>query len=95
MAGRSLWQSARQTLGRPKSFPDITHEPAPITKGMRSPAAERHIAGLLGARRGGFDAVYLVAAYNAPFIRALEESSSGRRTSAANSFRAMRVWPRC
>jgi LacI family transcriptional regulator len=62
-----------------KSFPDIGHETASITKGMRSPAAERHIAGLLEARTGGFDAVYLVAAYNAPFIRALEESSSGRR----------------
>jgi ABC-type sugar transport system substrate-binding protein len=61
-----------------KSFPDITHETAFITKGMRSPAAERHIAGLLGTGRG-FDAAYLVAAYNAPFIRALEETSSGRR----------------
>jgi ABC-type sugar transport system substrate-binding protein len=36
-------------------------------------------AGLLEASKGGFDAVYLIAAYNAPFIRALEETSSGRR----------------
>ena len=62
-----------------KHFPDITHETAHITKGMRSPEAERHIAGLMAARRGGFDAVYLVAAYNTQFIRALEEKSIGRR----------------
>ncbi|MBE3040658.1 MAG: substrate-binding domain-containing protein [Chloroflexi bacterium] len=46
---------------------------------MRSPAAERHIASLLGEREGSFDAVYLVVAYNAPFIRALEQLKSGRR----------------
>jgi len=62
-----------------KHFPGITHEMACITKGMRSPAAERHIAGLMAARTGGFDAVYLVAAYNTQFIRALDEKSIGRR----------------
>jgi LacI family transcriptional regulator len=60
-------------------FPDITCDTASITKGMRSPAAERQIAGLLEARRGGVDAVYLIAAYNAQFIRALEETPNGRR----------------
>jgi len=60
-------------------FPGITHDTATITKGMRSPAAVRQIAGLLGARRGGFDAVYLIAAYNTQFIRALEQSPNGRR----------------
>jgi LacI family transcriptional regulator len=62
-----------------KHFPGIRHEAAYITKGMRSPAAERHIAGLLNERKGGFDAVYLIAAYNAQFIRAMEQSSIGRR----------------
>jgi LacI family transcriptional regulator len=62
-----------------KHFPGIAHESAIITKGMRSPDAERHIAGLMAARRGEFDAVYLVAAYNAPFIRALEQHEDGQR----------------
>jgi LacI family transcriptional regulator len=62
-----------------KHFPEVAHDTAFITKGMRSPAAERHIAGLLGEREGNFDAVYLIVAYNAPFIRALEQLKSGRR----------------
>src|SRR5271157_5102426 len=57
-----------------KHFPAIAHDTASITKGMRSPTAERHIAGLMKERRGDFDAVYLIPAYNAPFIRALEQS---------------------
>ncbi len=61
------------------SFPGVTHETVDITKGMRSPAAERQIAELLAARRGGFDAVYMIPAYNAQFIRALEKAPDGRR----------------
>jgi LacI family transcriptional regulator len=62
-----------------KHFPAITHDTASITKGMRSPAAERHIAGLMNARKGDFDAVYLIAAYNTQFIRALEQAKIGRK----------------
>jgi len=62
-----------------KRFPQVTHETAYITKGMRSPAAERHIQEILAARAGEFDAVYLIAAYNVPFIRALERSETSRR----------------
>jgi LacI family transcriptional regulator len=62
-----------------KRFPEVTHETAHITKGMRSPAVERHIQEILAARAGEFDAVYLIAAYNVPFIRALEPSETGRR----------------
>ncbi len=62
-----------------KRFPQVQVESAAITKGMRSPAAERHIADLLAERAGEADAVYLVAAYNAPFIRALEQSDQDRR----------------
>jgi LacI family transcriptional regulator len=62
-----------------KHFPGIVHETAFITTGMRSPDAERHIAGLLASREGEFDAVYLISAYNAPFIRALEQQERGCR----------------
>ena len=62
-----------------KSFPHVAHETAHITKGMRSPAAEQHIEGLLGARTAEFDAIYLIAAYNTQFIRALEKQPDGRR----------------
>ena len=59
-------------------FPEVALETAFITKGMGSPAAERHIGELL-ASRDEFDAVYLIPAYNAPFIRALEQNEDGRR----------------
>lgn len=59
-------------------FPDVAHETAFVTKGMGSPAAERHISELLGSR-SRFDAVYLIAAYNAPFIRALEHRALPQR----------------
>jgi LacI family transcriptional regulator len=62
-----------------KHFPAIAHDTASITKGMRSPAAERHIAGLMNSRKGDFDAVYLIPAYNTQFIRALEQSPIGRK----------------
>ena len=62
-----------------KSFPRIRHDTAFITKGMSSPAAARHIAELLADRDGDFDAVYLIAAYNVPFIRALEQGEGTRR----------------
>ncbi len=62
-----------------RRFPQVQLETAEITKGMRSPAAERHIAEILARRGREADAVYLIPAYNAPFIRALEESDNGRR----------------
>ncbi len=62
-----------------KHFPELASETAFITKGMRSPDAEHQIAGLMTSRDGGFDAVYLIPAYNAPFIRALEENKDGQR----------------
>ena len=65
-----------------KHFPGITHDTATITKGMRSPAAERHIAGLMRERKGGFDAVYLIPAYNAPVHpgpRAVTDRAQGCR----------------
>jgi len=46
---------------------------------MSSPAAARHIAELLAERDGAFDAIYLIPAYNAPFIKALEHVSRPRR----------------
>ena len=58
-----------------RSFPSIEMETATITRGMRSPDAERHIADLLSAA-GEVDAVYLIPAYNAPFIRALEQQDA-------------------
>jgi LacI family transcriptional regulator len=60
-------------------FPDVSHDTTYITKGMSSPAAARHIADLLAERNGDFDAIYLIAAYNVPFIRALEQSAAARR----------------
>ncbi len=62
-----------------RRFPQIGHDAASITKGMRSPGAERHIAGLLADRATGWNAVYLIPAYNAPFIRAVERRPNGRR----------------
>jgi LacI family transcriptional regulator len=62
-----------------KRFPEISHDAAYITKGMSSPEAARHIAGLLAGAKGAFNAVYLVAAYNAPFIKALEQSAGASR----------------
>jgi len=62
-----------------KRFPQVSHEVAYITKGMSSPEAARHIAGLLAQVTESFDAIYLIVAYNAPFIRALEQSPEARR----------------
>jgi LacI family transcriptional regulator len=62
-----------------KRFPQVSNEVAHITKGINSREAEQDIAGLLAERKGNFDAVYLIAAYNAPFIRALEQSAGARR----------------
>ena len=64
-----------------KQFPALIHDTAHITKGMRSPDAEGHIANLLKAREGTFDAVYLIPAYNTQFIRALERRSGARRVA--------------
>ncbi|MGA2612084.1 MAG: substrate-binding domain-containing protein [Spirochaetia bacterium] len=62
-----------------RHFPQCAHDTAFITKGMSSPAAARHIADLLAEREGNFDAIYLIAAYNGPFIKALEQSAYSRR----------------
>jgi LacI family transcriptional regulator len=62
-----------------KHFPQLAYDAAYITKAMSSPVAAGHIADLLAEREGRFDAVYLIAAYNAPFIRALEQLAYSRR----------------
>ncbi len=62
-----------------RSFPNVSYETATIRKGMRSPGAEGHIESLLGGRAADFDAIYLVAAYNSQFIRALERRPNPRR----------------
>jgi LacI family transcriptional regulator, galactose operon repressor len=74
---RLRYEGFRDVIDR--RFPQVVHDTAYITKGMRSPDAERHIAGLLAAQAGSFDAVYLIPAYNAPFIRALERRADPRR----------------
>ena len=62
-----------------RSFGNVEHETAYITKGIRSPGAERHIRALLGTRAADFDAIYLISAYNTQFIRALEDQPASRR----------------
>ena len=62
-----------------KRFPEVSHEAAFITKGINSREAEQEISGLLAEKNEEFDAVYLIAAYNAPFIRALEQTAGARR----------------
>jgi LacI family transcriptional regulator len=71
------YEGFREVMGR--RFPGIAHDVAYITKGMSSPEAARHIEVLLSQAKESFDAVYLIAAYNAPFIKALEQSPDGRR----------------
>jgi LacI family transcriptional regulator len=62
-----------------RHFPEISLKTVCITKGINSPEATREIAGLLAEAKSGFDAVYLIAAYNTPFIKALEQSSAAAR----------------
>jgi len=71
------YEGFREVIER--SFPHVAHDAAYITKGMSSPAAARHIADLLAKRDGDFDAIYLIPAYNAPFIKALEQAARPRR----------------
>jgi LacI family transcriptional regulator len=62
-----------------KHFTRIEHEVALITGKMHSRTAAQKIEKLLISRTGRFDAIYLIPAYNAQFIEALEKTGSEDR----------------
>ena len=61
-----------------KSFSRIHHEVGYLTSEMRSKEVESQIQELLGSKKSKVDAIYLIAAYNAQFIQALEKSPRPR-----------------
>jgi len=61
-----------------KSFSRIHHEVGYLTSEMRSKEVESQIQALLVSRKSKVDAIYLIAAYNAQFIQALEKSPRPR-----------------
>ena len=61
-----------------KNFSRIHHEVGYLTSEMRSKEVGRQIQELLSSKRSKVDAIYLIAAYNAQFIQALERSPRPR-----------------
>lgn len=61
-----------------KHFSRIRHEVGYVTTEMRSKEVESQIRGLLTSKKGHVDAIYLIAAYNAQFIQALEKTPRAR-----------------
>jgi LacI family transcriptional regulator len=60
-----------------KNFSRIHHEVGYLTSEMRSKEVESQIQELV-SKKGNFDAIYLIAAYNAQFIQALERTPRPR-----------------
>jgi LacI family transcriptional regulator len=58
-----------------RRFPGVLHEVRHLSGGMRSTEIARQLRGLLRDAHGKVDAIYLIAAHNAHFIRALEEDA--------------------
>jgi len=59
-------------------FADVTHEVSLITRGLRSLKATSQIEAILSEKKGSFDAIYLIAAFNTQFIEALEKTDLGK-----------------
>ena len=60
-----------------KHFGRISHEVGYLTTDMRSRKVESQIEELLASKRGSYDALYLISAFNAQFIQALERQAQG------------------
>ena len=84
-----------------KHFGRISHEVGYLTTDMRSRRVESQIEKLLASKRGSYDALYFIAAFNAQFIQALQQQAQGDTVivlhdmdPSSNDYRKRTLWRR-